>query len=85
MNIFGLVQGHAVAIDPGVCFEFAVYFARTDAQFRVYALAFQQPPQGQRFFQAGGTMPEVADGCIDHTSGETATVPGSRWAGQILS
>ncbi len=71
VNVFRLVYGNALALDPRMRFEFSVCLSRADAELGRNAAAFKQPPKREGFFQACRAAPNVANRGVDHAHGES--------------
>ncbi len=63
-----LIQGDAIALDPGMRFKFFTVFADSHSQVRADALPSQQPPERQRFFKASGTAKATAHRGTHHAN-----------------
>ena len=84
MKIIRVVYGNALALDPGMRFEFTVYLSRADAEFGRDAVAFKQPPKRKRFLQACRAAPNVANRGVHHAHGESRPVGIGQQSGRVL-
>ena len=78
VSLSRLIERNALALDPGVSLQFAVFFANTDAQPRGYPLPAEQPPQCERFRQTRRMNHAVPVRGVDHVRGQGCSIPSAR-------
>src|SRR5690349_10911410 len=71
VKLFRLIERRALALDPGVSLQFAVFFANADAQPRGDPLPAEQPPQCEGLRETRRMNHAVPVRGVDHVRGQS--------------